>query len=191
MLPLGCLEESHVPTPRDIRQIVTRMAQSWGNEPVGIGLRPSCLQDIHHLPQSTNSFISINQVQPVPLSNISPSGLEHNLEWSAPFWLSNLCQIVDLTVRYPKSLPKENLNRSITPFLVPGCTLKQQPPSLSRQTGEETAVVYLSKETKCRYARIRLFTFLTTSSRFCSTLFYTIIFPVAFVIGDHSTISAP
>lgn len=154
--------QNPISTPRYIRQNLTRMAQSWDNEPVGLGLRPSCLQDIYHPPQSSNSFLSINQFQPVPPSSISPFGSKHNLEWSQPNWLSKLCQIIDLTVRCPESLPKETPNGSRIPTLLPSCTIKQQSPTLRYQTGEEAVVQRFSKETEYRYVRLSLFTFLTT-----------------------------
>lgn len=180
MLPLG-FEESQVPTPRHIRQSLPTMAQSWDNEPGGISLRPSCLQDVHCLPQFTNSFLSTNQLQPVPPSNISSSGLKHNLEWCAPIWLSDLYRIIDLTVHYPESLPKGNLNGSKTPSLLPSCTLKQQSPILCCQNGEEAAVVYSSRETERKYVRLCLFAVLLTSSDFLSfPVFTTIKFPRCF-----------
>jgi hypothetical protein len=118
------------------------MAQSWGNESVGGGLGVSCFQDIHSLPQSSESFLSRGQV--LSAKDLSLSGLKASVAWSAPNWLSTLCQILDLRFRNLNGMQEANSYRLKTTSVVQADAIQQQETKPPVETQGQAVVAYLS-----------------------------------------------
>lgn len=129
-------------------QHLTIMAEIWDNQPGGVGLSPSYFQDIHYLPQSTNTFLCKDHHLQSSENLSLPELKGSSTDWCAPTWLYNLCQILDLRLPSQDNLQKAKSDRAKSTSMFQADTEKYQRTEFPIQTHIEATVMYLSTPTE-------------------------------------------
>ena len=125
------------------------MAQIWDNEPAGLGLASACFQDIQCPSPAMNSFPSRKYA--LSSINLPAPKIQTILDWTAPIWLSNLCQILKVRLEYLEKLQGATSRISLAPSILPPAAIEEQQAKPSTQTQGEAAMPYLSTPTDHTY----------------------------------------
>jgi hypothetical protein len=128
------------------KNLTTVMAEIWHNEPIGGSLAYSCFRHIHSRPYSTCSVLPADLG--LSSKNLLATDLRDSISWSAPFWLSNLGQILDGGLRLSNDLHEVISHRPKTTSLVHADTFHHTQTNFLIQPYRECAVAKLSKPTK-------------------------------------------
>jgi hypothetical protein len=116
------------------------MAYIWNNEPLGGRLPPSYFQHVHSPPQPTHPLLCRHHFQPAEKHFATGSKA---VKKTAPIWLFNLCQILDIHSRNSKDLHKANSVSQKAASFTLADTVNYQPNS-PIESQKEVAVAFFS-----------------------------------------------